>query len=417
MGVELQEDLRRKMIDLNLCEAFRRQSKQTGYVHYHYLCKESRDTIPLLENFCFVLALFRSRNTEHLAEGKSLLEKLLVFEVEGNFPLYLHEYPQCKDRDLGLDILPVLHWLLQEFTFALGSSLSLSIQKCISRILAHGYAMDAQRPLCPSRSFRLKSYFEPASVVDWVPRTAEEWAHGLITCQISNLKRDLLSEAVANWDKNLSLYKGKQDQEGQEPKVTLLDLLLGYHYSSYPKRLLNAREVHLQASLVYPFSGSVSEEMCEESSWVLSDPQTIHWGTLEQLHSLQLEAKLITTSVYKEGLTWSVTLSEPEERDTIELSLFLNTLAFQSLHVQGLPATTFQLEDILTLSLQGIDLQIQITLEEGEGRFFGHFLRGNRSCQKAKGPYLGEDWQIALRTLCRSPQCKLKVSLTLQKKP
>lgn len=413
MGVELQEDLRRKMVDLNLSAALKRKSQETGYVHFNPLSKESRDTIPLLENFCFVLALCRSRNAESLAEGKCLLEKLLVFEVDGNFPLYLHDYPQCKDRVLGLEILPLFHWLLQEFRVALGEVLSLAIEKCVTRIVSHAYKMDSQRPLSPSALFRLKSYFEPKSSLEWTPKSPEEWAHGLITCQMSCPDHPFVSRALKQWHRGLSLYRGTQDQEGQEPRVTLLDLIWGYHYSQYSERALKASATHLQASLIYPFLTPVSEEMTPKSQWALSDPQTLHWGSEEKLHSMTLESKsnLCTTHLHEEGLTWHVTLSEPQLCDTIELSLFFNTAAFQSLHVQGAPGTTFQVGDTLDLSLKGISLQIQITVEEGEGRFFGHFLRGNRSCQRAKSPYLGEDWQIALRTLCRSPECRLKVSI------
>lgn len=414
MGVELQEDLKRKMIDLNLSAALKRKSSETGYIHFNSVSKESKDTIPLLENFCFALALFRSRNTEFLAEGKMLVEKLLVFEVEGNFPIYLHEYPECKDRVFGLEIFPVFHALLQDFTFALGERLASSIEKCKARILSHAYKMDAQRPLSPSASFRLKHFFEPASISSWVPNGPEEWAHGLISCQMSR-SSFLFPTALQYWHRGLSLYLGEQSQEAQEPKVTLFDLIMGHYYSQYSKRALKSHPIHLRASLIYPVLARPSEELIPESHWVLSSPQVLHWGSCAQLHSLSIEAKtgLCITRVHAEGLEWQVSLSEPELRDGVELSLFFNTDAFRALYVQGAPSTTFQLGDSLELILKGMRVLIQITLEKGEGRFFGHFLRGNRSCQKEKGAYLAEDWQIALRTLCRSPECQVNLSLTI----
>ena len=90
MGIDAKEDLKRKMIELSLSAGLKRRSKETGYVHLHHSDPESYHTIPLLENFSFVLALFRSRISEHILEAKSLLEQLLFFEVNGNFPLYLH---------------------------------------------------------------------------------------------------------------------------------------------------------------------------------------------------------------------------------------------------------------------------------------------------------------------------------------
>lgn len=414
MGVEHQEDLRRKMIDLNLLSALKRKSPETGYIHFNYSFQESRDTIPLLENFCFVLALFRSRTTDLIAEGKALLEKLLIFEVEGNFPIYLHEYPECKDRVLGLEILPVLHSLVQEYACALGENLAQSIEKCITRILSHAYKMDAQRPLSPSASFRLKNFFEPESASPWIPNGPEEWAHGLISCQMTRSSH-LLPGALQHWHRGLALYLGEQSQEVQEPKVTLFDLMMGHYYSHYSARALKPHPIHLRASLISPFSITLPEEITPESHWTLSHPQVLHWGSPRQIHSFSIESKsgLCTSRLHKEGLEWQVTLSEPELRDSIELSLFFNTDAFRALYVQGSPATTFQIGDTLELDLDGMRLQIQMILEKGEGRFFGHFLRGNRSCQKAKGVYLAEDWQIALRTLCRSPDCQLKITVVV----
>ena len=80
MGVDLEEDLKRKMIELNLAAGRKSQSAQTRYVHLNYESETVHDTIPLLENFCFTLALLRSRSAEQVLEGKALLEKLLVFE-------------------------------------------------------------------------------------------------------------------------------------------------------------------------------------------------------------------------------------------------------------------------------------------------------------------------------------------------
>ncbi len=77
------------------------QSQQTGFVHYYQVPSSSYQTIPLLENTYFILALFRSCLVEHIQEAKTLLKRLLEFQnlkenqSRGNFPVYLHEYPEC----------------------------------------------------------------------------------------------------------------------------------------------------------------------------------------------------------------------------------------------------------------------------------------------------------------------------------
>ena len=110
MGLDQEEDAKRRMVELALHSGRKRQSKQTGFVHYCYESSTSdpHDTIPLVENFCFALALFRSRLVESVQEGKRLLEKLLAFEIGGNFPLYLHEYPHCKDIYLSIHLFPAV---------------------------------------------------------------------------------------------------------------------------------------------------------------------------------------------------------------------------------------------------------------------------------------------------------------------
>ncbi len=66
-----------KAIELALKAGRKRQSTLTGFVHY---CSEhpekSSETIPTYENFCFALALLRSRIAENVLEAKALLEKL-----------------------------------------------------------------------------------------------------------------------------------------------------------------------------------------------------------------------------------------------------------------------------------------------------------------------------------------------------
>lgn len=97
-----------KVVELNITAARKRKSKVTGFIHHCYEEENNKETIPVFENFCYVLALFRSRIAENILEGRALLEKLLAFQVEENFPVYLHEYPHCKDKTLLSRLRPIL---------------------------------------------------------------------------------------------------------------------------------------------------------------------------------------------------------------------------------------------------------------------------------------------------------------------
>lgn len=422
MGVDLDEDLKRKMVDLNIAAARKMQSPQTGYVHLNYESHDRHDTIPLLENFCFALALFRSRISESVLEGKTLLENLLVFEVEGNFPVYLHEYPQCKDRDFALSLLPVFHPLIADFRTALGEPLSIRLEMLIGRILSHGYKMHAQRPLCKSSEFRLKSYFSGVSPSSWIPNSAEEWAEALISCQMTN-ESGLLEEALAKWHPQLCTYIGPQHQDRGEPKVTLFDLLMGHYHGLYSSRALQDHRVHLLASLIQPFEGKAPaacmQVPCHAIATDPAQPYAIYWGTAEKLNSFYLDPKQAQCAIVKNENAVEVTIALPKKQisdsqDTVELSFFMNLNAAQEILIQGAKATTFQPGDRIDLLSADLRLSLEILPEKGEGTFFGHILRANRPNQKGKNlKYETYDWQIALRTIRRSEECTLKIVLKL----
>src|SRR4051812_26440911 len=114
-----------KVVELALNAGRKRQSEVTGFVH---LCYENpdhnRDTIPVYENLCFALALLRSRTAENVLEARALLDKLLAFEIGGQFPVYLHEFPQCRFTRA----YPVISYILRDFHGVLGDKLRLRLQ-------------------------------------------------------------------------------------------------------------------------------------------------------------------------------------------------------------------------------------------------------------------------------------------------
>lgn len=422
MGVDVEEDLKRKMVEINIAAGRTAQSPQTGYIHLHYESDERHDTIPLLENFCFCLALLRSRLTDHILEGEALLEKLLAFEVDGNFPLYLHEFPQCKDRSLGLSLLPIFHWILADFRIALGEGLTLHIEALIGRILSHGYKMHAQRPLSKSAEFRLKSYVEPNDLPIWTPSTPEEWADALISTQIAPSNDDtLLEEALQKWHPQLCTYIGPQQYDRGEPKVTLFDLILGHSHGLYSRRSLEDRRVHLLASLVHPFEkkNTALVESPFHAISASSHPYALYWGTPDKLHSFLLAPYKSQVSIEKSSHAIEFTITLPPQapqpgEDAFELAFFINIDPSHTIWVCGAKATTFRLGDLIELRSLSLHLHLELSLEMGDGRFFGHISRANRPTQKGKNlKYETYDWQIALRTIRRTEDCRLKVRLSI----
>ena len=123
------------------------RSKQTGYVHFHYgHVQPPFETIPLIENALFVLALLRSRIVEKMQEGMLLLKGLLGFQVHsqdenlGNFPLYLHQYPQCNDSTVALQLLAPFYWMMVQFGHVLGGSLRDALERAAELAIRHSVA-------------------------------------------------------------------------------------------------------------------------------------------------------------------------------------------------------------------------------------------------------------------------------------
>jgi hypothetical protein len=123
----------------------KRQSAQTGFIHLNYQDPQGpkQDTVPVVENFLFALCLLRSRLSEQMLEARELLHKLLPFQShEGNFPIYLHEYPQCKELFTAAKLLPPLYWIVKDFGSVAGSE----VKGCLKRALDHCLTHLSQAP-------------------------------------------------------------------------------------------------------------------------------------------------------------------------------------------------------------------------------------------------------------------------------
>ena len=180
---------RKRCIDLSLAACRKRQSPRTKFVHYFEGPGEHADTIPLYENFCFVLALYRQKTVEAVLEGKDLLERLLAFQAsDGNFPIYLHEFPNCQSSLQRLKIVPLLIQLERYFSSVISSDikekLSLAIEKCLCV---------SSENLSDLWKFRYDMCKESRSAIAIKPE--KDWTHWLISRQLT--KEPILLEAPA----------------------------------------------------------------------------------------------------------------------------------------------------------------------------------------------------------------------------
>ena len=100
-----------------------------------------------------------------------------------------------------------------------------------------------------------------------------------------------------------------------------------------------------------------------------------------------------------------------------EILFFIDAHEGLEFFVSGKKSSTFALGEKLTIQDQHLKLSLSFHLDEGDGRFMGHWMPGNRpSQQEAKGEarFEANDWQLFLRTIQRSDKCRLKVMYTIE---
>lgn len=284
--VTTRDETIRQLIDWTILCGRKRLSPQTGYVHYFYHSDpdDVQQAIPVVENALYALALFRSRLSENVLEAKSLIERLFSFQCAegdstGNFPIYLHEYPQCKDRFLGSNLLPPLYWIFKKFQLVLGAQLTARMEKGILSLLKH--TLKAYQQKAPSYCLAIKiaavaKAFGSLIKDEEIEKEGEQLLSSLRNERShwhssSNLGEiavalQMLYPSIANspwrdfwdylsqtWHRQSCCYAGpaiKEFQLEEEPQPTLYDLFMGYLSKTFPNRILKDHPIHFQAALI-----------------------------------------------------------------------------------------------------------------------------------------------------------------------
>lgn len=377
------------------------QKKQTGLIHYCYQSEDpsSHDTVPIYENALFALALFRSRLSDHVLEGKKIIEKILHFEKNGFFPTYLHDYPSIHNTHLILHLLPVFYWVRTDFAHVIGE-LKEKLEESMERMLKNAKNLS----LPAWGKLRLEAFEGKAQAL---PQSANDWGEALISLQIAEKKGENIDSFIQNiselWDPALSLYIGPKKEAQQEehyPKLTLLDLFICEWQKKYPARAKIQRPVHLRGVLIRPRELYFEEKPipCVQIHPSEEWPFMIAWDD----HTFVLAKKGVEISGTAEEL---ICLPSPEG-DEMKVSGYLNYHPDHEILVDGGKATTFKLGETVEIRSKG--LTILLTFHAEDGQYFGHILRGNRPGQIScvgKEQFASYDWRIALRavTIGKSP--------------
>lgn len=364
---------RRELVDLALSAGQTFLSPQTGLIHYCYEDERSKETIPLFENLCYCLALFRTHALDHVQEGKERLKHLLAFRYDdGRFPVYLHQYPNV--RGSFRTTYPL--YLIDKY-FA----------KVIEEPLRNKIRQNLELPLPPKLITSSKDA-------------------GLLALHRSCIGENL-NPLREFWDPSLNLYIGPLGEERQrkgEIETTLFDLFMG----SSP-RILKPHPIHLHAALVY------SEE--EEGDPALpQNPEPVGkgyhlfrqvWEEDNHLHTLVCQDK----EMKREEMTFIYPTEVPDEKHRDELTFYTDRKEEKTILINGEKGTVFRLGDEVSIHTPSKTIVLSFHLIEGEGDFLGQLSFGNRPSQIVTHDFTAYDWKITLRTLRRANDLKLVLSL------
>lgn len=494
MTIDRNESMR-QLVEMAVSSGRKRQSAQTGYIHYCYHLQEDEPhlPIPIVENFLFALALLKSRTIENVNEAKTILDGLLHFQnmseesiAFGNFPIYMHEYPICKDRFTGIQVACAIYWILRQFHHVIGQDLKLRLENSFAKLLTHALKTHREKAAPYPIVMKLSSVAkaggnllqlrhieeEGAKLLDqlvtnsdrsswYCPESLGEILSGLMMVypRLSESPwADLWKHLGDTWHRQTCTYVGpafKEWQCGEEPQVTLYDFIMGYFSGGFSARAMKESMVHLQSTLIpasddilseppYPLriDGSFGNEQWHlyhhkqlaycfiEKSPDINPiylkgyhPLRIVWGDLQRVHTFVCQGGNSKTTEFvlvPGGVDIIFQLNNPVEVEDREKSR--ETIFFMDAHdelttlISGQKATTFSLGEEITMRSGVCGLSLTFHLQEGDGRFLGHRMLGNRPsqvCLKGKQRYNASDWQLFMRTVQRSELCIVKASLRI----
>lgn len=326
------DDTYRKIQELALETARSRQSAETKFVHYHTLAEENgrSDTIPIYENFLFVLALLKSHKTEQVLEAKVLLERLFYYQNKsddsgyGNFPIYLHESPICYNRWEGVKVLAPLYWIVHHYHQVLGEALRVKSKQCLLNLCF--YCLKTLKENAADYGITLK-------IATGIYATGMLFAESELEEKGSRLLDDLLqmgpqpvwysrqgiSEILVclqmvyskisespwhsfwlhvekTWNPELRTYCGPmldEMQSGYEPEITFYDCFLCVFSKTLNPKLCQKKFVQLQSVLIQPSDDCVNaaaeietQGKIADTQWFMKSTAKYAYSVIEQIYKL-----------------------------------------------------------------------------------------------------------------------------------
>lgn len=245
-----------------LAYARSRQGSHTQWIHLSHQSLDSWETIPVFENLCFVIALFRSHEVANALEGRELLEKILAFQIpfgkhQGLFPRYLHKYPNIDRKEYLISIvlaLAILQWQHRHILqLELQQALSYALNTFLEALQKQTWMDSLSLLLQALQGEEIKKQF----FLNLRPTSVRECIHLLYLTQIVFLQKhpaatEMFHHLTSYWSKELQAYIGpleKERYQSSEEPISLFHFFMGQITDSELK--MSPALVHLHASLLY----------------------------------------------------------------------------------------------------------------------------------------------------------------------
>lgn len=277
--------------------------------------------------------------------------------------------------------------------------------------------------------------------------------------------KDFWKQLFTTYEPSIAAYIGPCVQNyywKASPQPTLYDFFMASfkRLKTLPERLTRDSILQLHAALIQPQDVSFSEKESsvhlagsfEDTKWSLcrSQPpffistldhtgnkEDCLWKGILPMQLLAGESENFISLVAQGGnyrqlttriempdilldyeLSTAVDVEHKEEKRELVLSLTRDKEV--SLMVNRKRSNTFKCGDAITIHYQKRSIRLMFSLLEGEGRFIGHIMPGNRASQlalKNGNRFNAYDWQFFLRTLSRTSHCRIRLTITIEEAP
>lgn len=435
----MHDDFQRHLLELAVLSGKKYTHPETGFVTLQE--GDMAGCIPLYENFLYVLALLRTKTQENVLEAKKLLERLLFFQqpsAAGSFPVYLHEYPQCRDSLQSVHVLTILYWIQKEFGHVLSST---GLHEAIKKLIGAVTGLDTT-PFsywAKAKSAAVLSAFGHTATIEPLPDAFApdpvSLAHLVQAYQLAPSLCDwtpFFKCLNATYCKNLQQYCGpafRIFQEGFYPTVTAYDYLMGSLSQQANKPQLAALHAAYAKAVEIPIDmGRISTrysvyrlDTCAVSlisGTATQEPPTgffplyLTTGT----HSLVLDVpkgSVVSHDCQSNNFFVDVsfdTRAFTEEKESHALIISFSNHSGACVSVAGKNASCFMLSDPVQIRLGNTQVAFSCSVLEGSGQFVGHISRGNRKGQKlAKNRFAAFDTHLSLRAIRGSAPCLMRL--------